>query len=300
MILCVGAVSRRVVEEAAKLGVYQIVASRHQVDLDGGYTGMNQEELVKIVKRLSGDRTRVARDHGGPLQGVSGDDDYGLESFDADVEAGFEDLHIDVCKLPDELQASQLHDLCVRYQDAPVTIEIGAEHGTNESNLKLADVARRTKIMMSYVVINVGTYVWNDEQQGRMLPLAEVARWAQHASAQGVRTKMHNADWFPLRRMPLLRNLIDAYNVAPEYALLETDLLLTVLPWERAEELLTLAYASLAWRRWFRDDEGTTDQRARCAVRYVMNTPQVRELVKLNSEQESYVRNAISDVLARG
>ena len=117
MKLAVGAVSRRVVEEAAKLQVHQIVASRAQVNETGGYTGMTSRELVEIVKQQGNGKTEVVRDHGGPLQ--SGFNDDGIESLQDDVNAGFDGLHLDVCKLPRADQPKTLRALIKQFAPSP-------------------------------------------------------------------------------------------------------------------------------------------------------------------------------------
>src|SRR5262245_14331805 len=105
--IAVGAVSQRVVMVAANLKVPQIVASRRQVNESGGYIGWTPEQLVVIVRELSGGVTDVIRDHGGPFQDGSDDDDW-ERAFDIDVAAGFDGLHIDVSKLPREEQVEEL------------------------------------------------------------------------------------------------------------------------------------------------------------------------------------------------
>jgi len=286
MKLCVGAVSRRVVEEAAKLQVHQIVASRRQVDIGGGYTGLDQWSLVRLVRELSDGKTQVVRDHGGPWQGAVHDD--GIDSLDADVKAGFDGLHLDVCKLPSNEQEKRLGELVDRYSRHSVTIEIGGEHDTQEWNERLLEASR---IEPNFLVIGFNSFVWADRQIGRPLPLDEVKKISERYS---FRTKIHNADWLGYRRE--YGDAVGAYNIAPEFARVEIDALLTVLPFGTARSLLTRAYGSEKWGRWFNTDEGTWDERARCALRYIINDVNV----ELTSDMEEYVRSSIRDALIRG
>jgi len=286
MKLCVGAVSRRVVEEAAKLQVHQIVASRRQVDIGGGYTGLDQKELVELVSELSDDKTDVVRDHGGPGQGAQYDD--GTDSLDADVEAGFDGLHLDVCKLPSGVQETALRTLVRRYRYS-ANIEIGGEHDSQEWNERLREASG---IEPNYLVIGFNSFVWADRQIGRPLPPDEVKKISER---YGFRTKIHNADWLGYRKQ--YGDAVGAYNIAPEFARVEIDALLTVLPFGTARSLLTRAYASEKWGRWFNTDEGTWDERARCALRYIINDV---NMPGITSDMEEYVRSSIRDALIRG
>lgn len=294
MKLCVGAVSQRVVEEAASLQVHQIVASRRQVDVGGGYTGYDQRDLVNVVARLSGGATKVIRDHGGPLQGGTTDD--GTDSFRYDIQAGFDGLHLDVCLLPKNEQKEALRDL-IRMHGRSVPIEVGGEHDTQEWNDELLDVAISLGVQPTYQVVGAGTYVWADRQYGTLLGpvLQDLTR---HARERGIGTKAHNMDFIGNR----LRydSMLDAYNIAPEFGMVEVRAVLTMLDHLDAMNLLVYAYLTDAWRRWFHADEGTWQDRAECALRYVLQDPMWQTMLKLNDEQEVFVRERIRDAIKCG
>lgn len=297
MDLCVGAVSQRVIEEAAKCHVHQIVASRAQVNETGGYVGWDQFDLVQHVKYLSGGATLVIRDHGGPLQG--GFEDDGIESFMADVTAGFNGLHIDVCKLPYLDQPKTLVKLVEQFGDQSVTIEVGGERVDQDWNDTLLNVVMsETAVIPTYQVIDTGGHVWAERQVGHLRRRADVELLGWTARNYKIKTKAHNQDWFGRR----LRydGVLDAYNIAPEFARVETDALLTVLPWSSADRLLQLAYDSGTWRRWFGDDEGTWDDRARCAVHYIMNQPEAAGVAAVFGERDEFVRKAIRNAILAG
>lgn len=296
MLLCVGAASRRIVEEAAQLRVHQIVASRRQVAYPFGYTGLAPDTLVKLVHNLSKGETQVVRDHGGPLQG--GYDDDGIEAFDADVAAGFDGLHIDVCALPPTEQHERLVDLCQRYVNQ-VKLEIGGEHEHASTNKRLLTVVANAGIRADYVVIGAGTHVWADQQLGRVRDTDVVRSALSHAHFLGVKTKVHNMDWIGSRHTV---DAFDAYNLAPELGQVEVRAILTMLPPEEARTLLKYAYDSGVWSRWFKDDEGTRVQRAECAIRYLLEDSFVIELIDSvwSETAELYVRGCVQDAIVYG
>jgi hypothetical protein len=298
----IGAVSRRVIEEAAVLDVHQIVVSRGQSDLRGGYIGLTPEEIVNRVLDIS-PVTQVIRDHGGPLQG--GWDDDGIESFDNDVKIGFNGLHLDVCKLPFAEQADELVRLVERFQEHDLKIEIGGEHTSWAWNLTLLDaVVTRTTTVPDAVVLDTGAHVWADAQVGAVkspisVELTQIANQLQRTCAPfGTELKMHNADFIGDRSR--YAQVVDIINLAPEIGVIETNALLTVLPWPAAKSLLYYAYDTHKWERWFHEDEGTWDAKARCALRYCQLDTYVVDRTVLSQTQEAYVRKCIRDAITEG
>lgn len=298
MKLCVGATSRRVVEEAARLQVHQVVASRSQVEGDYGYSGFTPESLVDTVRKFSDDETEVVRDHGGPDLGGRMDH---LEALHADVDAGFSGLHVDVCRLPYEEQTNELKRILNDLAGADVDIEIGGEHEDNDWNFHLLEVALGEGVIPRYVVAGFGSFVWMDRQCGTPIEPVQLDRITQINSSYGVKTKIHNADWVG-KRVERYGDTVDAYNIAPELGCLEVDLLLTQLSSDAATDLLEYAYESDKWTRWFNRNEGTWFDRAKCALRYLLNDQHVIELSKefMSHDGEDFIRARIREHILRG
>ena len=301
MEFCVGAVSRRVVEVACKLAkrdpriVGQIIASRRQVEHDSsGYTGFTSRELVEYVRKYSGARMAVVRDHGGPNQGWVEDD--GVLSFDKDLEAGFTGLHLDVSRRPNYKQALELIALFEMYRDKGVWLEVGGEHDPPQWNLYLAMVLPARP---DWVVMNTGTFVWADRQKGTLRPTADVKAETRLFHSMGIRTKAHNWDWLYRYELKDEIEYVDAYNVAPELASVEIEALMAVMSPMEVNDLLNHAWASRRWERWFSGSEGTFLERAKCAARYVLETPEVKR-VRLTHRQEDFIRQRIEDALIAG
>lgn len=298
MRLCVGATSRRVVEEAAKLQVHQIVASRSQVEGDYGYSGFTPESLVETVRELSTGATEVVRDHGGPNQG--GKLDY-LEALHADVAAGFHGLHLDVCKLPYEEQTDSLKHMINDLVGANVHFEVGGEHEPNDWNHHLLETALGEGIVPKYSVAGFGSHVWMDRQCGRPVTVTHLENITRVNAGLGVKTKIHNADWIG-KRIATYGECVDSYNLAPELGCLEIDLLLTQLTGNAAVDLLDYAYKSNKWTRWFNDDQGTYFDRAKCALRYLLNDEYVADLCKefTPDDADEFIRHNIQRHILRG
>ncbi len=261
------------------------------------YIGLSPESLVKLVRDLSDGETQVVRDHGGPLQGGFVDD--GTEAFDEDVEAGFDGLHVDVCELPRERQCEHLVELCGRYADR-VDVEVGGEHESASWNTQLLGAVLSAGIRPSYVVVGIGTHVWADRQHGYVHDDRSIRAALAYARKVNIRTKMHNADWLGNRIK--LHDKFDAYNLAPELGQVEVRAILTALPPGNAQYLLEYAYQTNMWSRWFYAYEGTHTERAECAIRYLLEDPEVIRLIHdpWSDDSEEYVRRCVRDAIANG
>jgi len=284
------------------LEVAQIVASRRQVDGDRGYIDWTQRELVDIVRELSGGKTLVVRDHGGPDQGWGGDD--GTASFDADVVAGFNGLHLDVCKLTGQgrdytTRTAVVRDLAERYINAGVFLEVGGEHTPWDENRELAAAACGSGANVRCVVADIGTHVWADSQIGAVRSHAVLQRQYLEAMNLGLLLKAHNMDYINRYHQYGLEGIVSMYNLAPELAAVEIDALLMVLTGSQASDVLNIAYDKGEWRRWFETGEGTWFQRARCGARYILETPEVRRL-KITPGDEDFIRRRIADAIKHG
>ena len=293
MKLCVGAASRRVVEEAARLRVCQIVASRRQAgEFTPGYTGYTSASLVQAVKELSGGVTQVVRDHGGPYQNGNKDDDW-TAAFDADTDAGFDILHLDVSALPAGEQPAELTRLCQRYAGR-TAVEVGGERDTQEHLNMLLETALKACIPVAAIAA-LGGHIHADRQCGHLIPAARAVAIEAAYADRHVAVKAHNLDWLGGRQSYPLAGF---YNVAPEFGNTEIDAWLRVLPHDQGQRILDSAYRSGAWRRWFTGTEGTPLERARAALRYRLQTPGVTRV--LTAHDDTHVREAIRDAITHG
>lgn len=291
--LCVGAASRRVVEEAAKQRVAQIVASRRQVgESEPGYTGLTSKTLTELVRDLSGGATTVVRDHGGPYQNGDLADDW-TAALDADADAGFDILHLDVSNLPRTEQPAELVRLCERYAGR-CGLEVGGERDEQAHLLTLLDAAL-TVCRPHTAVIAVGGEIRGDRQHGYLIPAAHARPIVNRYAFHKVAAKAHNLDWLGGRQS---YDLPGFYNVAPEFGNVEADSWLRFLPRSQANAILNIAYESGAWRRWFTDTDGTLFERSRCALRYHLESPDIARVLSRYDDHD--IRVAVGDAIRAG
>jgi hypothetical protein len=287
-----------VVEEAAKLGVAQIIASRRQVNAGGGYTGLTQRDLVKTVQDIN-PTVKIIRDHGGPYQNGDPHDNW-VRELDEDERAGFDGLHLDVSTLPRDDQVKELQRLVNRYATSGVTsIQIGGERDSQAWLFVLLAATLAAGAHPSHCVTALGGHVHADRQCGELLSVPEARHVTLMYHALGVKTVAHNTDFCDRGKYS---SAVDAMNVAPEFGVIETDAWLRAAGPDVASELLKSGYESQRWLRWFgAGSRGTRFERARCGLRYIWAEllPDLQQ-AEWYPRAEQYVRQEVSDAIAAG
>ncbi|MED4072254.1 class II D-tagatose-bisphosphate aldolase non-catalytic subunit [Priestia endophytica] len=283
------------------------IASRNQVDaeeLGGGYVnGWNQQTFMKAIRSTAeqvgfNGWYYVCRDHGGPWQRDKERNDHldeetamelGKKSYVADIEAGFDLLHIDPTKDPFEMgkvipletvlkRTVELIEYCEQERKKRNLPEIGYEVGTEETNGGLTstetyesfiieltnELERKGLPKPTFIVGQTGTLVKKTENVGTF-NFSNAKDLAGVAKKYGVGLKEHNGDY--IEDDVLLAHLpahITATNVAPQYGTEETRAYLSLSKVEEKlkEEglikeksnirniLLEHAIKSERWRKW--------------------------------------------------
>ncbi len=269
-LLGIGPMSPMLLQASLELSAEQdfpvlFIASRNQVDIDkfgGGYvSGWDQFRFVRAIKEMNGrlggrGLYYICRDHGGPWQRdeerrarlPEGEAmERGLESYFADLDAGFDLLHIDPTKDPDYAEGAVPMEIVLNrtvllierleaYRRERELPEIGYEVGTEETNGGLTGEAAFTEFIKrlcamlteknlptpNFIVGQTGTLTRLTENVGKYS--TENAEKLSRISAEhGMELKEHNCDYLPdelLLMHPALG--ISSANVAPEFGVVET------------------------------------------------------------------------------
>jgi hypothetical protein len=307
-----------------------LIASRRQIECDSlgrGYVnGWSTEEFAAYVRaRDAGGWVLLCRDHGGPWQNereaaaclpLGAAMASAKTSLDADLQAGFDILHLDpsIDVHDPALSEDEIIDrLCELYEHcettaarlgADVDFEVGAEEQSGEDqNLEALDRLLSTVMDFCtargfrrplFVVGQTGTLVKETRNVGTMddpfrqasrLP-AEilVPKVLEMCRAYGVYLKEHNGDYLSNDALSWHPRLgIHAANIAPEFAVSQTKHVLSLCRQfdlkAEAETFLRLAYDSGKWKKWMISDTRATDyDRAVIAGHYVYSTAEFGEL----------------------
>lgn len=320
-----------------------MIASRRQIDSEefgGGYVNnWTTEDFAKYVtEKDKKGKVLLARDHGGPWQSnIEKESKLGLRramesaksSYRADINAGFQVLHIDpsvdIHGSPDVDEVLDrvfdLYEFCWSHSQnvgQEIIFEIGTEEQSGSTNSQeeldytlnaIKKFCMQNKIPQpTFVVIQCGTRVMEMKNVGSFDSPVRVAneipaeiqlpKMIEICERHGIFMKEHNTDYLSdegLQWHPRLG--IHAANVAPEFGVTETKALVTLLEanglHKLAERFLKIAYDSNKWDKWMLPNSTATDRdRSLIAGHYVFSKPEVKELkIEANKELQ---RNGIN------
>jgi tagatose-1,6-bisphosphate aldolase non-catalytic subunit AgaZ/GatZ len=339
-LLGVGPMSRNCVDAAIELSNEHevpifLIASRRQIDsseFGGGYVNnWTTEEFANyVLNRDKKGKIILARDHGGPWQNTKEKDNNlslpkamasAKASYKADLEAGFQMLHIDpsvdIHGSPDTDEVLdrvfELYEYCCSVAQSlgqEVIFEIGTEEQSGSTNTPeeldytlnaIRQFCQNNKLPQpSFVVIQSGTRVMETRNVGSFdsplrvadeLPAEiQIPMMIETCSRYGLFMKEHNTDYLSdeaLQWHP--RFGIHASNVAPEFGVAETRALVEILRGNglssMADQFLKVAFESRKWEKWMlKGTEASDEDRAIIAGHYVFASDEIAILLKEASE----------------
>lgn len=303
-----------------------LIASRRQIDsakFGGGYVNnWTTEQFAQyVIDHDKKGKIFLARDHGGPWQNsIEKEQKLSLrramesakESYRADIEAGFQIIHIDtsvdIYGQPNVDEAlERLYELyefcwsCAQHLDRKILFEIGTEEQSGSTDREeeleytLHSVnmfCRNNKLPLPmFVVVQAGTRVLETSNVGsfdspvrvadEIPPEIQIPKMIDLCRKYNIFMKAHNTDYLSNEALQWYPRLgIHAANVAPEFGVAETKALVSVLEnnglFELAERFLDVSYKSGKWEKWMmKDTKATARERAIIAGHYVFAKPEV-------------------------
>lgn len=333
-LLGVGPMSVNCVDAAIELAnqheiPMMLIASRRQIDSEefgGGYVNnwTTSQFADYVIDHDKKGKVLLARDHGGPWQNTR-EKEQGLSlrramdsakaSYLADLEAGFQVLHIDpsvdIHGQPrvDEVlnRVFELYEYCwsqAQRLGQEVIFEIGTEEQSGSTNSQeelnytlnaMQQFCNRNRLPQpSFVVIQAGTRVMEKRNVGSFDSPIRVAeeipaeiqlpKMIEICNRYGIFMKEHNTDYVSDEALQWHPRLgIHAANVAPEFGVAETVALLDVMERNgcgaQADDFLRLSYGSRKWDKWMlKGTEASDRDRAVIAGHYVFATPECQEI----------------------
>jgi fructose/tagatose bisphosphate aldolase len=345
-LLGVGPMSLNCVDAAIELAnefesPLMMIASRRQIDSEdfgGGY--VNQWSTDRYASYVMDNdkkgRIILARDHGGPWQSeievkkglsLKRAMDSAKDSFSADIDAGFQILHIDPSidihgspSVEETLdRAFELYEFCWSYAKSKrkeIAFEIGTEEqsGITNSQEELDYTLGRINSFCdknkyprpAFVVVQTGTRVMEMRNIGSLdnpfrvvdeIPAEiQVPKMVEICKTHGVLLKEHNADYLSdeiLKWHPRLG--IHAANVAPEFGVAESKAFASLLEENSlnhlADDFYSLSFSSKKWEKWMLDGSSLSDKdKAIISGHYVFSNPSFNE-IKRHAEKELSKKN---------
>jgi hypothetical protein len=324
-----------------------LIASRRQIDSEefgGGYVNnWTSASLSRyVLDRDRKGKVLLARDHGGPWQnnvevaanmGLREAMESAKSSLRADLEAGFQMLHldpsVDIHGTPnvDEIleRLFELYEFAwkkAKQLNREVIFEIGTEEQSGSTNSQeeleytLSEVfefCRKSRLPKpSFVVIQAGTKVMETMNIGSFdcpIRVAEeipaeiqVPKMIEICQRFGIFMKAHNTDYMSDEALQWYPRLgIHAANVAPEFGVVETVALIEVLEGcglnDLTERFLDLAFNSGKWKKWMLTPTQAGDrEKAVIAGHYVFSSEEgieIKREAELNLDARGIDLNAV-------
>jgi len=307
------------------------VASRRQIemsDLGGGYVNNWTTETFAEYVRAQDKQGLIflERDHGGPWQNeIECTRRYNTEdamasakrSFEADILAGFDILHIDPniadpggSSISFSLYAERTKELylhCyefaeknnknISFEIATDEREIGdaPEEETKDFVLDILDFCASEKIPKpDFVVIQTGAKVMETlnvgpfekwiSQDGKIPDEHAFHQLSKLCRANNILVKVHNADYLPVNSISWhSKERVDSVNVAPEFGVAESKAFLATVDnlgrQDLEDRFIKLVLESGKWKKWMLPGTTADDrQKALIAGHYIFASPEYIEI----------------------
>ena len=333
-LLGVGPMSKNCIDAAIELAneyctPLMLIASRRQIDSEqfgGGYVeNWTTEQFADyVIYKDSQKNIILARDHGGPWQNeleisnklnLNDAMQSAKESYRADIDAGFQMLHIDpsvdIHANPNIDQVLErvyeLYEFCWTYSQQKkqdVIFEIGTEEQNGSNNTQeeleytlecMRKFCKSNKLPYpSFIVIQAGTKVMEMRNVGsfdspirvanELPPEIQIPKMISICNHYRIFMKEHNADYLStdsLKWQPRLG--IHAANIAPEFGVAESKAFIDLMENSNQnillEEFLRISYDSKKWEKWMINATSASDKdRAIISGHYIFSTAECLEL----------------------
>lgn len=236
-------------------------------------------------------------------------------SFKSDIDAGFQMIHIDpsidIHQAPEISEVIdrvfELYDFCYSYakkNNKDIIFEIGTEEQTGSSNSQeeveyilseMDKFCKKNKFPNpSFIVVQTGTRVMETRNIGifdypfrveNQIPAEiQIPKILEICNKYDIFMKEHNADYLSdegLRWHPKLG--IHSVNIAPEFGVIETKALLSILEKYNLKDLfnefINESFNSKKWEKWLLENSSLSKlEKSIISGHYVFSSPKVLEI----------------------
>lgn len=244
-------------KENIKIG---LIASRRQIDYNGGYVnGWKTNTFYRYAKNSN---VILCRDHGGIAQGNNYDN--GITSLLEDSKY-FKILHIDPYLKYRNYESilSETIDVirAISFNNDECFFEVGTEESIfpyDEEFIDrfLNDLKNELGLLFDrilYCVVQSGTAIKGIKNIGRYNS-DKLKNMIEICKKYNVRSKEHNGDYLTKEQIKDRFDLgLDAINIAPEFGVFETDIILEHMTRPQKEKFFEMCLKSGKWIKWVDD-----------------------------------------------
>jgi len=316
----IGPMSKNIVDTILEFTMVEdykigIISSRRQIDYNGGY--VNNWTTTTFASYISSNWANrkniiLERDHGGIGQGSNYDN--GTLSFYNDA-VYCNIIHVDPWynyKNDNQLALDETVDNIkfINKINPDCLFEVGTEESIKYLNYN--DIDRNLDYLknklgylfdkIKYCVIQTGTGLIGTKNFGTF-DLDRLKNMIKVCDKYGVLSKEHNGDYLTPEGLKIrFDNGLSAINIAPEFGVFETDILLEHMTDEQKETFYNICYKSKKWVKWidhsdknFNPLENKTELTRICG-HYQFSTP---EFINMNINIDNIIKERIYEKLKK-
>lgn len=247
-----------------------IIASRNQVDSNGGYV-MSTNELATRLNFKYSEYIMLCRDHCGPYfldnektMSQTAALEATKKTIATDIESGFGLIHIDTSRCEDPYSAAaELFEFSLKLQP-----NIQFEFGTEENIGVAAGVEKYKKDVqfakqfpnVQFIVGQTGSLTMEDRQVGTF-ELDTVKKLVEYAEQNNVKFKEHNADYLTADQIVLRKTAgVHACNIAPQLGVIQTRTILKLAEYYgvNSADFKERTLYSGKWAKWMLGNDNET------------------------------------------
>jgi len=244
---------------------FGFIPSRRQVEWYDGYTGYNTADFISYV-RSKCENIIIERDHSGVGQGDTFDTPiyFDLKSMIHDAHNHIDIIHIDPWKKLKNYDAGlreTSNNILYVYQKNPkVLFEVGTEEAiypyTDYELYKLLkdlkyELGEQIFKNIKYAVIQSGTRLEATKNIGKF-DSERLTHMIEACESFNILSKEHNGDYLTNEEIKMrFDNGLDAINIAPEFGVIETKVLLdNIKNKEDFEKIYDICINGGNWKKW--------------------------------------------------
>jgi hypothetical protein len=245
---------------------FGFIPSRRQIEWNNGYVGYNTYDFINYVKSKT-NKVLVCRDHSGLQQGYKIGPTYeDLYSMIYDAKWNMDIIHIDPWK---KYSAPRQYELGLRETinniflinqiNNKIKFEVGTEEAIKSfSTIQFYDFLDDLQFQLGkiwenvqYAVVQSGTRLLGTKNTGNF-NLEKLQKYVEICKFFNICSKEHNGDYLSNDEIKIrFDNGLNAINIAPEFGVIETTILLdNTKNDDDFEKIYNICLNGEKWKKW--------------------------------------------------
>lgn len=290
----IGPMSKNIVDSIINFCNYNnkigLIPSRRQIDYNGGYVGWNTKEFIYYVRSKT-NNVIIERDHSGIGQGEIFDTGSASQSHDALNKMDI--IHVDPWKIYAKYNDGMLDTVenikFINSVNPNCLYEVGTEQSirkfeVDEFEKLLTDLQKNLGNLFNkikYAVVQSGTELKGTKNIGIFEP-KRLEKMVKVCNQFGLLSKEHNGDYLSKEEIKKRFDIgLSAINIAPEFGVFETDIILENMSYQQKEKFFDMCYRSNKWLKWVDNDFNPFENKIeliRICGHYQFNTEDFKEM----------------------